>query len=77
MKIAVLSMVVMSASTAFALDFSAPVEKLAGNFKFTEGPLWIAAKSELLFADIPADRIVRFKDGKCDTSRAPAASPTA
>jgi gluconolactonase len=61
----------MSASTAFAVDFSAPIEKLAGDFKFTEGPVWIAAKNELLFADIPADRIVRFKDGKCDTFRAP------
>jgi gluconolactonase len=61
----------MAASAAFALDFKAPVEKLAGDFQFTEGPVWIAAKKELLFSDIPAKRIVRLKDGKFDTFRDP------
>ena len=69
MKTAILCTCVMAASTAFALDFNAPVEKLAGDFKFTEGPIWVAVKNELLFSDIPANRIVRFKDGKCETFR--------
>jgi len=56
---------------AATLDFSAPAEKIAGDFKFTEGPVWAAAKGELLFSDIPANRIIRFKGGKCDTFRAP------
>ena len=61
----------MAASGTFALDFSAPVEKLAGDLQFTEGPLWVAANNELLFSDIPANRIVSFKDGKCATFRTP------
>lgn len=59
------------ASVAFAIDFTAPVEKLAGDFQFTEGPVWVAANNELIFSDIPADRIVRFKDGKFETIRTP------
>lgn len=60
----------MAAGTASGMDFSAPVEKIAGDFKFTEGPVWIAAKSELLLSDIPANCIFRLKDGKRDTFRA-------
>ena len=56
---------------AGALDFNAPVEKLSGDFQFTEGPIWLAAKNELLFSDIPANRIVRYKDGKFATFRTP------
>jgi gluconolactonase len=69
MKVAIGCTCVLAASAALALDFTVPVEKLAGGFQFTEGPLWVAAKGELLFSDIPADRIVRFKDGKCETFR--------
>jgi gluconolactonase len=71
MKIKLFHACLMTASTAFALDFTAPIEKLGGDFKFTEGPLWVAAKNELLFSDIPANRIVGFKDGKFATFRAP------
>ncbi len=62
---------IIAAAPAFAGDFNTPVEKLAGHFKFTEGPVWVAAKGELLFSDIPANRIVRFKDGKLETFRTP------
>ena len=61
----------MAGGAAYALDFSAPVEKLAGDFKFTEGPVWSAAQSELLFSDIPANRIVGFHNGKATTFRTP------
>jgi len=71
MKTTLLCACLMTANAASALDFTAPVEKIAGDFKFTEGPLWVAAKSELLFSDIPANRIVRFKDGKSTTFRNP------
>jgi gluconolactonase len=37
----------------------ATVEKLAGNFKFTEGPVWIHA-GYLLFSDIPANAIMKW-----------------
>ena len=35
-------------------------EKLAGDFQFTEGPIW-QADGSLLFSDIPANRIYRWK----------------
>lgn len=70
MKSTLVCACLVTANAAFALDFTTTVEKLAGDFKFTEGPLWVAAKSELLFSDIPANRIVRFKDGKSTTFRA-------
>ncbi len=71
MKRLIVCLCIVAAGTANGLDFSAPVEKLAGDFKFTEGPLWLAAKNELLFSDIPANRIMRFKDGRCETFRTP------
>ncbi len=33
------------------------VEKVAGGFSFTEGPVWFAATGKLYFTDIPASRI--------------------
>ncbi len=54
------------------LDRDAKVEKLAGNFKFTEGPLWNPS-GFLLFSDIPADTIYKWTtDGKVETFRSPA-----
>ena len=37
------------------IDPNAPVEKLAGGFVFTEGPLWHPLERHLLFSDMPAD----------------------
>ena len=71
MKAIIVCLGIMTANTALALDLNAPVEKLAGGFQFTEGPIWVAARNELLFSDIPANRIVRFKDGKFTTFRTP------
>ncbi len=71
MKTAIVIVSVFSACGVFAQDLTAPVEKLSGGFEFTEGPLWVAARNEWLFSDIPANRIVRFKDGKFDSFRTP------
>ena len=71
MKQYLIALVAMLGYAAYALDFSAPVEKLASGFQFTEGPLWVATKGELLFSDVSANRIVRFKAGKFDTYRTP------
>jgi gluconolactonase len=71
MKTVLLCFCIATASSVFALDFTAPIEKLGGDFKFSEGPLWVAANNELLFSDIPANRIVSFHAGKFATSRAP------
>lgn len=60
----------MSAATAdqFALcvDPAAQVRKLAGDMKFTEGPVWLSRDGGfLVFSDIPADELKRWsaKDG--------------
>jgi sugar lactone lactonase YvrE len=46
-------------------------EKVAGSFKFLEGPVWIPARNELLFSDIPANKICRYKDGQFEVFRHP------
>jgi gluconolactonase len=37
------------------IDPEAPVERLAGGFTFTEGPIWHPRDHHLLFSDMPAD----------------------
>jgi gluconolactonase len=46
-------------------------EKVVGGFQFLEGPVWIPARHELLFSDIPANKIYRWKDGKVERWRDP------
>lgn len=41
---------------------NAKIEKVAGGFKFTEGPIWIHS-GYLLFADIPNDSIMKWVPG--------------
>lgn len=45
-------------ATAAKTVTTGPVEKVADGFKFTEGPVWTRS-GELLFSDIPANRIYR------------------
>lgn len=33
------------------------IERVGGGFTFTEGPVWIASRGQILFTDIPADTI--------------------
>ena len=47
------------------------VEKIAGGFQFTEGPVWIASRQELLFSDIHASKIMRYRNGQVDVFRDP------
>jgi sugar lactone lactonase YvrE len=46
-------------------------EKVAGGFQFLEGPVWMAARPELLFSDIPASKIYRLRAGKIEVFREP------
>lgn len=41
----------------------AAVEKLAGDFKFLEGPAWDPIGGVLMFSDIPADKMYQFDPG--------------
>ncbi len=47
------------------LDPAAKVEKLAGDMKFIEGPVWVAAKQAVIFSDIPNSKLMQWsaKDG--------------
>jgi gluconolactonase len=40
------------------------LEQVATGFRFTEGPLWDPRDGGLLFSDIPANRIYRWKEGE-------------
>lgn len=40
----------------------ATVEKLAGDMKFTEGPVWIPEKKKLIFSDIPNSKLMQWSD---------------
>lgn len=53
------------------LEPGTKVEKLAGDFKFTEGPVWVLDTSEsggyLLFSDIPDNAIYKWTPGSKPT----------
>lgn len=42
---------------------SEEAQKICTGFEFTEGPLWIPNDNCLLFSDIPADKIYRWRPG--------------
>jgi len=50
-----------------ALDKIAPpgtsVEKVQGDFRFIEGPVWVRSGGYLLFSDIPANSIMKWTPG--------------
>lgn len=52
---------------------NAVIEKIAGGYIFTEGPLWMRGEGGyLLFSDVPGNAIYRWnKDGKTSTFRKP------
>ncbi|MEI7035877.1 SMP-30/gluconolactonase/LRE family protein [Fulvimonas yonginensis] len=41
---------------------NASLETLAGGFRWLEGPVWFADREELLFSDIPDDRVLRWSE---------------
>jgi len=58
------------AAFAAVVSPDARVTKVAGGFKFTEGPCWLGGSDGyLVFSDIPAGRIYRFKDGQVSVFR--------
>jgi gluconolactonase len=51
---------------------TAKVEKVAGNFAFTEGPLWVRRDGSLLFSDLPNNAIMQWtQDGNVRVFRKP------
>lgn len=41
---------------------NAPLEQLADGFRWLEGPVWFADRGELLFSDIPNNRVLRWSE---------------
>ncbi len=42
---------------------NAPLETLAEGFRWCEGPVWFGDREELLFSDLPNDRVMRWSAG--------------
>ncbi len=40
----------------------AKVKKLAGNMKFTEGPVWLPGEKKLVFSDIPNSKLMQWSE---------------
>ncbi|SFG25585.1 SMP-30/gluconolactonase/LRE family protein [Methylobacterium gossipiicola] len=57
---------------AFVLP-NAPLETLGEGFRWCEGPVWFGDRDELLFSDLPNDRVMRWSEhGGVSVFRAPA-----
>ena len=41
---------------------NAPLEKLAEGFRWCEGPVWFGDRDELLFSDLPNNRVMRWSE---------------
>jgi len=46
------------------IDLSAPIQKLASGFDWSEGPVWIRDGAYLLFSDVPSNTVYRWKEGE-------------
>ncbi len=46
------------------IDSASAIENLGGGFSWTEGPLYIADGNYLLFSDIPANKVMKWEEGK-------------
>ena len=46
------------------IDSTAEIEVIADGFKWSEGPLYISDSNYLLFSDVPANKIYKWREGK-------------
>lgn len=60
---AVMGHAAMAAGETSFVAEGAQVTKLAGDMKFTEGPVWLPAEKILVFSDIPNSKWMQWKDG--------------
>ncbi len=56
--------VILDPEGATIIDSTEKIRNLAGGFKWTEGPLYIADGDYLIFSDIPNNRVMRWKEGE-------------
>lgn len=55
---------ILDAEGATLIDSTAKVENLGGGFSWTEGPLYVADGDYVLFSDIPANKVMKWKEGQ-------------
>jgi gluconolactonase len=57
---------VVSADPSFAtlINPNAKIEVLADGFRWSEGPVWVKSGGYLLFSDVPANIVFKWKDGE-------------
>ena len=55
---------IIDAEAKTLLDDNSSIEVLDSGFVWTEGPLWVEADSALLFSDVPANTIYKWKEGQ-------------
>ena len=46
------------------IDSAATIEQIAKGFKWSEGPVWVSDGDYLLFSDVPANKIYKWKEGQ-------------
>lgn len=46
------------------IDVAAPIETIATGYRWAEGPVWVARGGYLLFSDVPANTVHRWKQGE-------------
>ena len=54
-------------SASGIIDSNAIIQVIGRNFKWVEGPVWIAGKKMLLFSDVPENKVFQWKEG--DTTK--------
>src|SRR5688500_15012355 len=59
---------ILDAEGANLIDSTAQIENLAGGFSWTEGLLYVPEGDYVLFSDIPANRVMKWKEGQGITS---------
>ncbi len=47
-------------SAANIIDSNAAIEVIGKNYRWSEGPVWVASRQMLLFSDVPANKIYRW-----------------
>src|SRR5450432_3248084 len=54
---------ILDADALNLIDSTAAIEVIAEGYKWTEGPVYISDSDYLLFSDVPANRIYKWKQG--------------
>ena len=55
---------ILDADALNLIDSTAAIEVIAEGYKWTEGPLFISDSDYLIYSDVPANKIYKWKEGK-------------